>query len=236
MTRSATAFLRQSSALSDWASGLGREDWAAVSCLPHWTVRDLVAHVTIVHESLVRTLAAGSDEEATPLGAYVSTYSAHAEELERLAQDRAATTPPGALLARLAELRALLPDAVGASEPVLASARGSVTREDFLRTRVLEATVHSDDLARSLPDRPGPRLDPDALAITVGVLLEALAEQRPGTGQEVAVAGVAPVEVAGAVGRYELAPLDAVRVFTGRVEPSTLDATRTDPAWGPVLA
>ena len=54
--------------------------------------------------------------------------------------------------------------------------------------------------------------------------------------EEVAVAGVAPVEVAGAVGRYELAPLDAVRVFTGRVEPSTLDATRTDPAWGPVLA
>ncbi len=89
MSAAGEAFLRQSSALSAWASGLAAREWAAPSALPNWTVRDLVAHLVIVHESLVRTLAVGSDEPATPLGAYVSTYSAHSEELDF-------TVPPAA--------------------------------------------------------------------------------------------------------------------------------------------
>lgn len=235
MTPTATAFVLQSTALSAWASDLGADEWAAASSLPNWTIRDLVSHVVIVHESLVRTLATGSNDEPIPLASYVSTYSAHADELERLAQGRAETTTPRSLLDRLEELRGLLPDAVGASAPVLASARGPVAREDFLRTRVLEATVHADDLGRSLPERPGPALVPDAVAITVGVLLEALAGQRPGTEQEVVVPGVRGVAVAGAAGRFELEALAALRLFTGRLAPADLDA-RTDPAWGPVLA
>lgn len=236
MSAAGEAFLRQSSALSAWASGLAAREWAAPSALPNWTVRDLVAHLVIVHESLVRTLAVGSDEPATPLGAYVSTYSAHSEELERLAQDRAASTTPAELLVRLTELRTLIADAVATGGPsVLASARGPVSREDFLRTRALEATVHSDDLARSLPDRPGPALDTEALSTTVGVLLEALAEQRPGEGQRVVVPHVGEVEVGG-TGAFEIAPLEALRLFTGRVTPDAVDATRTDPSWGPVLA
>lgn len=231
------AFLRQSRALSNWAATLRGDAWVAPSILPRWSVRDLVAHVVIVHESLARTLGVGAGEPAMPLGAYVSTYSAHADELERLAQDRAADTPPAALLARLDELRAAIADAVAAGGPtVLASARGPISREDFLRTRVLEATVHSDDLARSLPEKPGPTLDPEALEVTVGVLLEALAQQRPGDAQVVVVAGVGQARVAGASGRFDLTPLDALRVFTGRLAPGSLDATRTDPTWGPVLA
>lgn len=237
MSGAGAAFLRQSQALAEWASGLAPAEWAAPSALPNWTVRDLVAHLVIVHESLARTLGADTDGAAMPLGAYVSTYSAHAEELERLAQDRAASVTPAELVARLVELREALAGSVVATAPaVLASARGPVSREDFLRTRVVEATVHSDDLARSLPGRPGPALDPDALATTVGVLLEALAEQRPGSGQRVAVPGVAAVEVAGAAGDHELDPLVALRVFTGRLDAASLDATRTDPTWGPVLA
>lgn len=237
MRTAAGAFIRQSATLAAWAAGLDEPAWMSASSLPRWSVRDLVAHIVVVHESLLRTLPQPAKGPARALGDYVATYSAHAEQLENIAQTRSAALPAGRLQERFAEVRAALVRHLDVDEPaVVESARGPISRLDFVRTRVLELVVHSDDLARSLPDRPGPTLDPQALAVTVAVLLEARAHQHPGATQHIEVPGIASCTCAGAAGRFELEPIDALRVFTGRQAPESVTRMRTDPGWGPVLA
>lgn len=230
------AFVAQSGELARWGRALAAADWDRCSVLPGWTLHDLLGHLVVVHESLLRTLALPADEPASTVGDYVARYSAHAAELEEIAQRRAASADPAALLGTLVTLVAALPDAWADAAEVLASVRGPVTRADFLRTRVLEVVVHADDLARSLPGRGGPALDEDALVIAAGVVLESLAAQRPGTDQTLVVPGCAAVTASGLPGRFALTPLQAVRILTGRVAPEASGATRVDPAWKPVLA
>src|SRR3954449_8962800 len=65
--------------------------------------------------------------------------------------------------------------------------RGPVTALDWVRTRTLDLVVHSDDLARSLPDRAPVPLRRPALATAVRTLAEILAAQAPGRSVELRV-------------------------------------------------
>ncbi len=70
---------------------------------------------------------------------------------------------------------------------VVRAPRGPIRLADYLVTRAIELVVHTDDLARSLPDQPPPPLDRNATAIAVRGLLGVLAERAPGRSVEVRV-------------------------------------------------
>ena len=74
--------------------------------------------------------------------------------------------------------------------------RGASRLEDFLATRIIEVVVHSDDLNRSLPDRPPVTLHRNALGRAVRTLAAILAERHPGRSVEVRVPPYAAVQCA----------------------------------------
>ena len=171
----------------EWIGALPPETYAVPSVLAGWTVGDLVAH-------LERTLMLFEVLEpapgATPLtvGGYVAAYAGVADVIRDGAVETArgmAGDPLAALDASWANRRPLL-DGLVAGE-VMRSVRGPIRSGNLVATRVLEVVVHTDDLARSLPDREPPALDRAATALAVRLLLGILVEQAPGHSVEVRV-------------------------------------------------
>ena len=77
---------------------------------------------------------------------------------------------------------------------VVIGPRGPIRGEDLLRTRIVELVVHSDDLSRSLPDRPPVEIRRPALAGATRTLADILAGQHPGRSVEVRVPPFAAVQ------------------------------------------
>ena len=102
--------------------------------------------------------------------------------------------------------------------------RGPITVEDWVSTRLLDLTVHTDDLNRSLPDRAPAPITRDALAATTRMLAEILAAQSPGRSVEVRVPPFVAVQaIAGPrhtrgtpPNTVETDPLTWLRLATGR--------------------
>jgi hypothetical protein len=108
--------------------------------------------------------------------------------------DANAAAGPQDLLARLAEARDRLPGLLAGTSPdrpVLVPWQGwALARDDFLVMRMMEITVHSDDLAASV-GITAPTL-PDAVLGPVLALLTRLAVRRHG--QSAVVAALARAE------------------------------------------
>ena len=64
---------------------------------------------------------------------------------------------------------------------------GAVRTADHLGTRAVELVVHTDDLARSMPEREPPPLDPTALRIAARILADLLVARAPGRSVELRV-------------------------------------------------
>jgi hypothetical protein len=96
---------------------------------------------------------------------------------------------------------------------------------DLLLTRVIELVVHTDDLNRSLPDRPPIQLERSALAGAVRSLASMLATRHPGRSVEVRVPPFTAVQcIAGPrhtrgtpPNVIETDPLTFLRLATGRL-------------------
>lgn len=109
-----------------------------------------------------------------------------------------------------------------------------------LAERVVRVVALSDDLARSVPDHPGPDLDRAAVRIAVRTLLDRLAENAPGRSVEVRVPPYAAVQcVAGTrhtrgtpPSVVETDPVSWIRLATGRAEWADLVATGAVSATG----
>jgi Bacterial SCP ortholog len=101
----------------------------------------------------------------------------------------------------------------------------SIRLDDYLATRVVELVVHTDDLARSLPDLRPPGLDEAAVAIAVRTLLGVLAERAPWRSVEVRVPSHAAVQCIEGLRHtrgaqpnvVETDPLTWLRLAAGRV-------------------
>lgn len=237
MTELDVIFLRQSRNLSYWMQRLSADEWAAPSVLSSWSIHELVTHLVIVHESFLATLNAPSNRAPTPLGIYVSAYSGYAEQLESTAQRRSSILSSEDLKDHLEELQESLRQVFSVTTPaVVDSARGPITRSDFLATRSIELVVHSDDLARSLPHQDGPEIDGDALKVAVSCLLEARVQQHPGDQQKIMVPGFGDILCAGAPGIFSLQPMEALRLFSGRIPAASLSSYPADPGWEAVLS
>jgi uncharacterized protein (TIGR03083 family) len=211
--------------IADVTEGRTRSEMTSASVLRGWSLRDLVAHLVLVADSvsalepLPRTVAVLTVPDY--LAGYAEGAEAIAERTRRLAEQ----TPD---LAAAYRQRWLLAwdrlDALAAG-PNVQARRGPVRLADFLVTRVVELVVHADDLARSAPWLPAPGMPPEASRLVVRALLDALAERHPGQALEVRVPPVAAVQCLPGPrhtrgtppGVVETDPLTWTRLAAGRI-------------------
>jgi Mycothiol maleylpyruvate isomerase N-terminal domain len=203
----------------DWLRGILQraevvDSWNQPSVVEHYTVGGLAAHA--VHGVLwleqvlkdgvpvglrrVRVpeymgLNRADGEHDDPFGASLRSAA------ESFAQTGAHIVVAALTLAR-DELAALL-SAAPASRPVpvIRVAGSYAPLSEYLQTRILEAVVHGDDVASSVPNIQVPDPPPEAVAVCLEVCVE-LAQARVGD-----------VEALRAFTRVERAVPDALRVF-----------------------
>ncbi|MFC1418465.1 maleylpyruvate isomerase family mycothiol-dependent enzyme [Streptacidiphilus cavernicola] len=197
--------------------------------LGSWRVRELVAHLGSVFDSLSGNLGldAGPGEPLSPTDWVAATRSG-APAIADHAEEQAA----GAYGGPPAELAAALDASVDRALRLLAEEHapglripirfGPMLLSDYLVTRLVETVVHGDDLAAALgTDLPHDR---QALAAATRLLADALAAQAPGGAVELRIPPFAVVQcVAGPrhtrgtpPNVVETSPLVWIRLATGR--------------------
>ncbi|WP_105975224.1 maleylpyruvate isomerase family mycothiol-dependent enzyme [Streptomyces geranii] len=193
--------------------------------LGDWTVRDLVAHITMAVGSVNRAL--GQDEPAKAdisVVDYPSATAAFAEAIAAGSHALAERTPDlNTLLTDTEEHLTELLEGV-ADTRVLAVRVGAVTLTDFLVTRTVELVVHTDDLNDAVPGLDIP-YDRQALATCTRLLADALAAKAPGGSTEVRVPPYAVVQCVEGPRHtrgtppnvVETDPLTWIRLATGRL-------------------
>ncbi|MDQ2750492.1 MAG: maleylpyruvate isomerase family mycothiol-dependent enzyme [Actinomycetota bacterium] len=224
---SGAAFLEQSAALADWLGAVPDEDFARPSALADWDVRTLVGHVLLVHVGLLRALDRPADDRPAPPHEFVRRYRRDVVIIAQSTREMTAERSPGELRAKLAEAASLIEAKLRQLQPrAVDTPRGVTTVADFLKTRLIEIVVHSDDLSRSLPEREPVPLLRAPLAGAVRVLAEILAAQSPGRTVEVRVPPFVAVQVIDGPRHtrgtppnvVETDPVTWLRVATGRME------------------
>jgi uncharacterized protein (TIGR03083 family) len=216
------AYLDQAVAAAGWLADLPADVFATPSVLPDWDVRALLGHLVASKSGLAAGLALRGEPPALPPADYVQAYRPAADGITAMTKDITGHQTPDELLA---QLRAPfdLPEGVK-DGTVVAAPRGPMKAVDFIRTRLLDLVVHCDDLSQSVPGRtPLPLLRP-ALASTVRLLAEILAQLAPGRSVEVRVPPFVAVQaVPGPPHKrgtppnvVEVDPTTWLRVATGR--------------------
>jgi uncharacterized protein (TIGR03083 family) len=215
------AYLDQWSLTREWCDGI--EDWSAPSSIEGWALRDLVAHLGLVADSIRAAADVLSDEKPLRLGDYIATYADGAAAIDE--RTRSAASGEGFLFA-VDATAAAAEQAIASIEgnPVVAARRGPIRWVDFLRTRCIELTVHSDDLDRSVGGG-GPPIARPCLQVSTRALADVLSWRAPGRSVEVRVPPFAAVQciegprhtrgTPAAV--VEMDPLTFCRLAAGRV-------------------
>ncbi|AOT59770.1 MULTISPECIES: maleylpyruvate isomerase family mycothiol-dependent enzyme [Streptomyces] len=176
--------------------GLTPEQLALPTRLGEWTVRDLAAHIALVLRSVVRGVAAPEpaardvvllDWPAATRG-FAGAVDEDTRELAEWADEAGGLRE---LYARTAEefagALAAAPD-----ERLIVTRFGGMPLGDFLVTRTVELTVHTDDL-NAAAGLAVPH-DRQALAACTRVLADALASKAPGGSVELRVPPYAVVQ------------------------------------------
>ncbi|HVX43068.1 MAG TPA: sterol carrier family protein, partial [Mycobacteriales bacterium] len=186
--RAGTALLEQADMLHSWLETLEDQHWGRPSALPGWPVSALVAHLT---QTLRTTLATARQPVAGPadsLADYLSRLPDAAGEI----RDRELAAIEGQWPDALRKAYGRELDAVAeliptlTAEQVVQAPRGPLAIGPFLATRALELAVHTDDLARTMPEHQ-PDLSPAALGLSARLLADVLATRAPGKSVEVRV-------------------------------------------------
>jgi hypothetical protein len=164
--------------------------WGRSSALAGWKVSGLAGHLGAQAPLVVRLLAAAeSDQQPITLDEHYRRAAWVGADVDdevsegiRAAGEREAAEGLAALVARAREACELLPAALAATAPeraVLIPWQGwALRRDDLLVVRMMEMTVHSDDLAASV-GIPAPELPGSVLGPVLG-LLTRLAVRRHG--------------------------------------------------------
>lgn len=164
--------------------------WGRPSALPEFTVRGVAGHLSAQVLLVARLVASPTPaDEPIPLldhyarGTWVGAgLDEEVNARVRRQGESISEIGPQALAERVektvAELRVALPDEPADRVVHLPWAGWSLALDDFLVTRMMEITVHSDDLAVSV-GVPTPVL-PDVVLDPVLDLLRRLAERRHG--------------------------------------------------------
>ncbi len=192
--RTAAALLAQSRAVLDAVRALDPADHARPTRLGDWTVRELVVHVARQIEAMSRVLAEPSPAGPAdlPLNRWALSTAAVAGRLDADTREAVAACPDP--LARLtAAVRALEDDlALPLPDRTVRIRLGTLPAAHFAVTRLVELVVHTDDLTAAtglaVP------FDRYALAATVRLLADALADKAPGNSVEVRIPPYAAVQ------------------------------------------
>lgn len=221
------AVVNQWQAHVDYAARLTPEQLAAPSKLAGWDVKTLVGHVAFtVHTVMVRAAepVQGAQAEVYDWMTATPTASATVDAGTRELVDE------GVVLAeKVAEAREVM-ERYG-DEDLIAMRFGPMRFDDFLVSRIVEATVHADDLERSTGvEFPQDR---EALAITVRQLADAMAAKVPGNSVELRVPPFAAVQCVPGPRHtrgtppnvVEMAPRTWIRLAAGR---TTWDEARQE--------
>lgn len=188
----AAVLLEQSRAVVAWLRGLASDDFGRPSVLSGWTVRELAGHLVFAHRTLRESLGRVTGARPLPIHDYVRGYRPAAEAIAAAGRGEAESTDVVAALD--AEIDACAAVLTTPPPAVVVGPRGPISGEDLLHTRVVELAVHSDDLSRSLPDRPPVAIGRPALAGATRTLAGILAGQYPGRSVEVRVPPYAAVQ------------------------------------------
>lgn len=189
-TKVAAAYLEQWALTRDWCDGI--DDWTAPSAVEGWSVRDLVAHLGLVADSIRAAADARTDETPLRLGDYLATYAEGATSIDARTRELGANE---GVLFSLDATAAQAESAIAAVDgnPVVAARRGPIRWVDFLRTRCIELTVHSDDLARSVVG-DGPPMSRPCLQVSTRALADVLGWRARGSSVEVRIPPFAAVQ------------------------------------------
>jgi len=194
-SRAADALLAQGHTLHRWIAELSAADFARPSALPGWDIRTLVGHLVLVVGGFDSALARPTTTRPVPAWELVRRYRRDVAVIESRTREVTGDTPGAELVARFAAgLDALADTLAGRLPTVIESPRGPATVLDFTETRVVELTVHADDLSRSLPDRPAVSIERTALGSASRTLAAILAGQSPGRSIEVRIPPYAAVQ------------------------------------------
>lgn len=175
--------------------GTDAADFDRPTRLGHWTVAQLVAHLSLGMSAIARYLTA--DPAATPT-MDARLWADRCADAAPSVDERASAMADGA---RPVELRSGLRTARVEAEAALADVApsfvvearfGALRLADYLATRCVEAAVHGLDLAAAL--RAAPVVDRDAAATAVRLLTGVLAERSPGKSVELRVPPYAAVQ------------------------------------------
>lgn len=186
----AAAYLDQWSLTREWCDEI--DDWTTPSAVEGWSVRDLVAHLALVADSVRAAADVVTDDPPLRLGDYLATYADGAASIDRRTREIGASA---GLLFSLDATATQAETAIAsvAGNPVVAARRGPIRWVDFLRTRCIELTVHSDDLARSVVGEGPPQSRP-CLQASTRALADVLGWRARGNSVEVRVPPFAAVQ------------------------------------------
>ncbi|MGW1063677.1 sterol carrier family protein [Streptomyces aureus] len=219
------AVLAQFRNVREGVRALDEEQLARPAGLGDWTVRELVAHLTMAADSVSRHL----DLPAPPakeLGLLEWPFgtASRAGNIADGTRALAGDNPDLDTLYAGAEERITAHLATAPDDRLLGVPAGAMTLADFLVTRTVELVVHTDDLNRAAgTDIP---IDRQALAACTRLLADALAVKAPGASTEVRVPPYAVVQCVEGPRHtrgtppnvVETDPLTWIRLATGRTE------------------
>jgi uncharacterized protein (TIGR03083 family) len=227
ITAVARAMAGQHRLLDEQVAAITIEQLDAPTRLGDWTVAHLVGHIGLDMAAVARRLAqpsAGRPElDAASYALRCAEAAPGVDERARMMVDEAR---PAELRHQVHEAR-LAADAAVAGAPVtfvVPAGLGAIRLPDYLATRCVEGTVHALDLAAALG--ADPQLDDDAVAVTVRVLLAALATKAPGRSVELRVPPHGAVQAVAAGPRHtrgtpgsvvETDPVTWLELATGRI-------------------
>jgi len=187
--------------LTEWLSGLTEQEFSTPTVLPGWDVRTLTGHLLLIAGGFADILdRALTDRRPVgrplPAAILVTRYRRDVDDIAEATADRTGEKSQDQLLAELRAATQRLGRLL--ASPLLPATiqtpRGPGRLAEFVRTRVIDVVVHSDDLNRSLPERRPVAIGRQPLAISCRTLAELLAEQHPGKSVEVRVPPYAAVQ------------------------------------------
>ncbi len=194
-SRASGALTAQGRSLHRWLAELSANDFAAPSVLPGWDVRTLVGHLALVVSGFDLVLGRPTTARPVPAWELVRRYRRDVAKLESRTREVTGESSGPELVALFAAgLDAVAERLAGPLPTAIDSPRGPATVLDFTETRVVELAVHSDDLSRSLPERPPVPIERGALGSTSRTLAAILAGQSPGRSIEVRIPPYAAVQ------------------------------------------
>ena len=214
------AYLEQWALTREWCDTV--TDWSAPSAVAGWTLRELAAHFGLVADSIRAASESMSQEKPLRLGDYIATYRTGADGID--AKTREFASGDGFLFSvDASEVQAELALSQIEGNPVVAARRGPIRWVDFLRTRCIELTVHTDDLVRSVEN--GPSMSRPCLQVSTRALADVLGWRAPGRSVEVRVPPFAAVQCIAGVSHkrgtppavVETDPVTFCRLAAGRI-------------------